>query len=121
MKRLLFAVAIFVAALGIPARACAQVGSSTDILTGKVVGPNGEPIAGARVEVLSLETQVSRFRTTNEKGQWTLLYPDGGGNYRVTVKAIGMAPSVQNVNRQADEDRLEVPTTSLSPTSQRLV
>lgn len=120
MKRLIIAVALFVAALGVPALARAQVGSSTDILTGKVVGPNGEPIAGARVEVLSLETQVSRFRTTNEKGTWTLLYPDGGGNYRVTVKAIGMAPNVQNVNRQADEDRLEVPLVTLSPTSQRL-
>jgi len=120
MKRLFFAVALFAAAFGVPAIARAQVGSSTDILTGKVVGPNGEPIAGARIEVLSLETQVSRFRTTNEKGQWTLLYPDGGGNYRVTVKAIGMAPYTTNVNRQADEDRLEVPLVSLSPTSQRL-
>jgi len=120
MKRLLLAVALFVAAFGVPALARAQVGSTTDILTGKVVGPNGEPIAGARIEVLSLETQVSRFRTTNEKGQWTLLYPDGGGNYRVTAKAIGMAPQVLTVNRQADEDRLEVPLMTLSPTSQRL-
>ncbi|HXD23411.1 MAG TPA: carboxypeptidase-like regulatory domain-containing protein, partial [Gemmatimonadaceae bacterium] len=120
MKRLFFAVALSAVAFGVPAIARAQVGSTTDILTGTVVGPNKEPIAGARVEVMSMETQVSRFRTTNEKGQWTLLYPDGGGQYRVTVKAIGMAPYVTNINRQADEDRLEVPTVSMSPTSQRL-
>lgn len=119
MKRLLIAVALFAVALGVPAMARAQVGSTTDIITGKVTGPNGEPIAGARVEVLSLETQVTRFRTTNEKGQYTLLYPDGGGNYRVTFKAIGMAPFVLNVNRQADEDRLEADA-KMSPTSQRL-
>jgi hypothetical protein len=118
-KRLLIAVALFVAALGVPAIARAQVGSTTDIITGKVTGPNGEPIAGARVEVLSLDTQVSRFRTTNEKGQYTLLYPDGGGAYRVTFKAIGMAPFVLNLNRQADEDRLEA-NAQMSPTSQRL-
>jgi hypothetical protein len=120
MKRLFLAVALCMTALGVPAVARAQVGSTTDILTGKVTGPNGEPMAGARVEVLSVETQVSRFRTTNEKGQWTLLYPDGGGSYRVTVKAIGMAPYTTNVNRQADEDRLEVPDIKMSPTSQRL-
>ncbi|HEY2849547.1 MAG TPA: carboxypeptidase regulatory-like domain-containing protein [Gemmatimonadaceae bacterium] len=120
MKRLFFAVALCITAFGVPATVRAQVGSTTDILTGTVVGPNKEPIAGARVEVMSVETQVSRFRTTNDKGQWTLLYPDGGGQYRVTVKAIGMAPYVTNINRQADEDRLEVPTISMSPTSQRL-
>jgi hypothetical protein len=119
MKRLFFAVAVIVAAFGVPALARAQVGSTTDIITGKVTGPNGEPIAGARVEVMSLETQVTRFRTTNEKGAYTLLYPDGGGNYRVTFKAIGMAPFVMNLNRQADEDRLEADA-KLSPTSQRL-
>lgn len=120
MKRLILAVALCVAAFGVPAIARAQVGSTTDILTGKVVGPAGEPIVGARIEVMSVETQVSRFRSTNDKGQWTLLYPDGGGAYRVTVKAIGMAPYVTNINRQADEDRLEVPLVKMSPTSQRL-
>ena len=119
MKRLLLAVAAVVMALGVPVLVHAQVGSTTDIITGKVTGPNGEPIAGARVEVMSLETQVTRFRTTNEKGQYTLLYPDGGGAYRVTFKAIGMAPFVLNLNRQADEDRLEADA-KMSPTSQRL-
>ena len=119
MKRLLLAVALCLMALGVPALARAQVGSTTDIITGKVTGPNDEPIAGARIEVMSLETQVTRFRTTNEKGQYTLLYPDGGGAYRVTFKAIGMAPFVLNLNRQADEDRLEA-NAKMSPTSQRL-
>src|ERR1035437_6540177 len=119
MKRLLLAVAAIVMALGVPALVRAQVGSSTDIITGKVTGPNGEPVAGARIEVMSLETQVTRFRTTNEKGQYTLLYPDGGGAYRVTFKAIGMAPFVMNLNSQADEDRLEA-NAKMSPTSQRL-
>ena len=90
MKRLLLAVALCLTAFGVPAIARAQVGSTTDIITGKVTGPNGEPIAGARIEVMSIETQVTRFRTTNEKGQYTLLYPDGGGSYRVTFK-IGRA------------------------------
>ena len=37
----------------------------------------------------------------------------------MTFKAIGMAPFVMNLNRQADEDRLEADA-KMSPTSQRL-
>src|SRR5450759_1923229 len=107
MKRTFLAVAIWIAALGAPVLASAQVGSTTEIITGKVTGPQGEPIAGARVEVMSIETQITRGRTTNEKGQYVLLFPDGGGQYRVTVKAIGFAQNVSTVLRQADEDRLE--------------
>ena len=96
-----------VTALSAPAAARAQVGSTTEIITGKITGPNGEPIAGARVDVMSVETQVTRGRTTNDKGQYTLLFADGGGQYRVTVKAIGFLPHVASLVRQADEDRLE--------------
>jgi hypothetical protein len=107
MKRTLLAVTLWIAALGAPVLASAQVGSTTEIITGKVTGPQGEPIAGARVEVMSIETQITRGRTTNEKGQYVLLFPDGGGQYRVTVKAIGFAQHVATLLRQADEDRLE--------------
>src|ERR1035437_10185575 len=117
MKRLLFAGAVVVAALGVPALVRAQVGSTADIITGKVTGPNGEPIAGARVEVMSIETQVTRFRTTNEKGQYTLLYPDGGGASRVPFKGIGLAPFPLTLTRQAEEDPLEA-AAKMSPTSQ---
>src|ERR1019366_6609367 len=108
MKRTLFAVTVWITALGAPVLAGAQVGSTTDIITGKVTGPQGEPIAGARVEVMSIETQITRGRTTNDKGQYVLLFPDGGGNYRVTVKAIGFSQHVSTLLRQAEEDRLEL-------------
>ena len=125
MKRILSA-ATFVAAVLIvlsvliaPAVALAQVGSTTDIITGKITGPTGQPIVGARVEVTSVELQTMRGRTTNDKGQYTLLFPDGGGQYRVVVKAIGMAPFATTISRQADEDRLVVDA-KLSPTAQSI-
>jgi len=37
--------------------AAAQVGSATDIITGKVTGPDGEPIADATVEAVTTENQ----------------------------------------------------------------
>jgi hypothetical protein len=89
-----------------PAAAGAQVGSSTDIITGTVRGADGQPLAGARVEATSIETGISRSKTTNEKGQYTILFPDGGGQYTITVRAVGFSPSITRLARIADEDRL---------------
>jgi hypothetical protein len=119
MKGIFVAAILGAAAITAPAGIRAQVGSTTEIITGKVTGPAGEPIAGARVEVMSVETEVTRGRTTNDKGQYTLLFPDGGGQYRVTVKAIGFAPHVASLVRQADEDRL-VHDVQLSRSTQTL-
>jgi len=84
----------------------AQVGTTTDILIGTVTGPDWQPLSGATVEAISLETQVSRHRTTDARGRFTIVFPDGGGQYQLVVRFIGMAPVRLNVARQADEDRL---------------
>jgi len=102
-----------------PEAAASQVGSTTDILTGTVTDGFGHPIEGADVEAMSLETEISRHAHTNDKGRYTIVFPDGGGQYRLTVRFIGMAPAVVSVARQADEDRL-VSDIQLSPTAQRL-
>jgi hypothetical protein len=82
------------------------VGSTTDILTGVVRNPAGAPIPGATVEAKSVETQVTRRTRTNSDGRYTILFPDGGGQYQLTVRFIGMAPATLNVAHVADEDRL---------------
>ena len=84
----------------------AQVGSTTDIITGKVTAPDGRPIENATVTAQSADTRVSRSRTTNKDGRYTILFPDGGGQYRLTVRAIGVAPLMVMLTRQGDEDRL---------------
>src|SRR2546421_4548400 len=53
---LLLALALPLAA----SRAAAQVGTTTDIITGTVIGPDSQPLAGALVQAVSLETQISR-------------------------------------------------------------
>jgi hypothetical protein len=107
MKRLLsycFA-AVFLASIA-PLEARAQVGSSTDIIMGQVVSPEGQPIAGARVEIISAETQIKRTKTTGADGRYTIVFPDGGGSYTVQVMAIGYSPTRTTITRQSDEDRL---------------
>ena len=108
-----------VTALALPGAAQAQVGSTTDIITGKITSPDGKPVVGARVDATSIETGVTRSRTTNDKGQYTILFPDGGGSYRVVVRYLGFAPATFTLARQADEDRL-VADVRLDPVATQL-
>ncbi len=97
---------VFLLAALIPDPAAAQVGATTDIITGKVTGPDSQPLAGAVVVATSVETRVSHQRTSDANGRFTIVFPDGGGRYELTARFIGMAAVQVNVARQADEDRI---------------
>jgi hypothetical protein len=84
----------------------AQVGATTDIITGTVTGPDSQPLAGAIVIATSLDTRVSHQRATDPRGRYTIVFPDGGGRYELTARFIGMAPVQISVARQGDEDRI---------------
>lgn len=86
--------------------AVAQGGSSADWIIGAVTDNTGQPVPGAVVEAFSIELQVTKRTTTNDKGKYSLFFNDGGGQYRVTVKAIGKTPAIFNVTRQQDDDRI---------------
>lgn len=106
MGRLRFLLTGAAAALLAASPLPAQVGGTTDIIMGQVVGPDSTPLAGARVEVTSQETGVTRRATTNDDGRYTVVFPDGGGTYALSIAHLGMAPVTRAVARQGDEDRL---------------
>src|SRR3989475_1202798 len=97
---------VALSALVAPLAGAAQVGTTTDIITGTVTGPDNQPLPGAVVQATSLETQVSRQRTTDARGRFTILFPDGGGQYQLVVRYLGLAAARVAIARQADEDRL---------------
>src|SRR3989449_205670 len=104
-RRLLGIVVLVAMAAAHPADA--RAGPPTDITPGPVPGPASQPLAGAVVTAASLETRVSRQRTTDARGRFTIVFPDGGGRYELTARYIGMAAVQVTVARQADEDRIE--------------
>ncbi len=107
MRKLFLVLAALLLGGGILSRpAQAQVGSTTDIVTGRVLGPDGKPIENVTVAVKSAESGITRTKRTDAAGRYTILFPDGGGQYRVEFRAIGFAPVSRNVARQGDEDRL---------------
>ena len=84
----------------------AQTGSSVDVITGTITDGAGKPVGGALIEAYSIESQVTKKTTANEKGRYTIFFNDGTGQYRVTVRQIGKQPFIQNVTRQNDDDRI---------------
>lgn len=94
----------------------AQLAGTTEIITGVVTNAEGQPVEGARVEVTSTESQVTRRFTTDARGRFTILFPDGGGQYQIVVRALGMAPYTAMLARQGEEDRI-VTTIQLSTTA----
>ncbi|MBK6308944.1 MAG: carboxypeptidase regulatory-like domain-containing protein [Gemmatimonadetes bacterium] len=85
--------ALLAFALLSPAIARAQMGASTDIITGTVIrAETNTPLEGAAVEVTSIESNVTRRARTNASGKFTVLFPDGGGQYRVITRSLGLAP-----------------------------
>jgi hypothetical protein len=77
-----------------------------DILTGRVTTADGRPVIGARVEIVSAETEISRSVLTDQNGRYMLQFPDGGGRYLVRITYIGLADIVQAVVRNAEEELL---------------
>ena len=84
----------------------AQLGTTTEIIAGRITGPDSLPIAGATVSVVAVATGVTRTTTSRNDGRYTLLFRDGGTQFRVTITAIGMRPTTFDLARRGDEDRL---------------
>jgi hypothetical protein len=59
-----------------------------------------------------------RTTKTDPRGRYTLLFPDGGGQYRLIVRSIGKTPLMRTVARQTDEDRLVANFTMGAPVAQ---
>jgi hypothetical protein len=103
MSRILLLV-LFVTMVPLVGSARAQSGSTTDILTGTVLGPSGEPIVNASVTAVSRESGLRRSTITNAQGRFTIIFPGGGGYYEVLAAHIGMRSELLAATRGVDED-----------------
>jgi hypothetical protein len=89
--------------LGLPALLSAQ---RSDLLTGVVRSQEGQPLINVTIEAVSLETDIMRTALTDQDGRFTILFPDGGGQYRLTARRIGIVPAETILIRYADEAQL---------------
>ena len=99
-----FALLALVVAVAFPARLRAQDGA--DIIRGRVIGPDDQPIVGVIVTATSVSGNVSRRARTGRDGRFTIAFPGGDGDYFVSYQAIGFGPRRFQVKRTADQDIL---------------
>ena len=102
--RRLFVLAAALAAsfVALPRSAQAQ----TDIIRGRVVGPDSLPIEGATITVTSIANNTNKSARTDKNGRFAVPFPGGDGDYWVNIAALGFAAKRFEVKRTADQDIL---------------
>ena len=102
VRRLLHLVAFAVATLSTRG----LVAQQTDIVRGKVIGPDSLPIPGVQVSVTSISGNVTRQSRSDKNGNFSVSFPNGDGDYMVSFGAMGFSAKRFEVKRTADQDVL---------------
>jgi len=100
-----FRVALCAAILGaaLATRAEAQ---QSDVIRGRVTGPDSLPLQNVVVTATSIAGNVNRTARTDKNGRYTITFPGADGDYMLSVAALGYAVKRFEVKRVADEDFL---------------
>ncbi|HUE95921.1 MAG TPA: carboxypeptidase regulatory-like domain-containing protein, partial [Longimicrobiaceae bacterium] len=97
---------LLVVLLALAATSGHAAAQGAEIITGRVIGATGELISGASVRATSVETEIERGTITNAQGRFTLVFPQGGGEYQLVVSFIGMETVTLPLARIGDEEVL---------------
>ena len=90
-------VLIFAATKG----ASAQV---TDVIRGRITGPDSLPLQGVSVRATSYQGGVSKATTTDKAGRYTIIFINGEGDYWIDVVKLGFAPRHFEIKKIGDEE-----------------
>src|SRR5690348_1930074 len=103
IRRLLLVVAaVFATVMVHPVSASAQ----TDVVRGRIIGPDSLPIERATVTVTSISGNVSRSTRTDKNGRYTVTFPGDDGDYFVNIAALGFGTRRFEVKRTGDQEIL---------------
>src|SRR4051812_37688506 len=94
--------ATVVLALSAFAPSGAQVGPKTDVIRGRVTGPDTMPVLGAQVVAVDTVAKAPKPTRTDAKGAFAITFENGNGTYMVAVNMLGFAPQRRVVSRLPD-------------------
>jgi hypothetical protein len=86
----------------------------TDIIRGRVIGPDSIPVASVLVAVTSLSGNITRQSRTDRNGNFSITFPNGDGDYMVSFSAMGFSAKRFELKRTADQEVL-LANATLSP------
>jgi hypothetical protein len=101
VRRLLYLAAFAAATLS-----ARDLAAQTDIIRGKVIGPDSVPVPGVQVSVTSISGNVTRSSRTDKNGNFSVSFPNGDGDYMVAFAAMGFSAKRFEVKRTADQEVL---------------
>lgn len=80
--------------------------AQSDIIRGRITGPDSLPIERATITVTSLNGNITRNARTDKNGRFTITFPGDEGDYMVSVAALGFTGKRFEIKRTADQDIL---------------
>ncbi len=75
----------------------------TDIIRGRVTGPDSLPIAGARITATSYQGNVAKSAESDKAGRFQLIFVNGEGDYWIDVAKLGFARRRFEIKKVGDE------------------
>jgi hypothetical protein len=93
--------------------------AQTDVIRGRIIGPDSVPVERATITVTSLTGNVTRTARTDKNGRYTVTFPGDEGDYFVNVAAFGFAGRRFEIKRTGDQEIL-VADAKLQRSAERL-
>ena len=86
-----------------PSQVVAAQDAGTDVIRGRVTGPDSLGIENVTVTATSMASQSARTTRTDRTGRYTILFPGGGGDYLMSFAQLGFQPLRFEIKREGDE------------------
>jgi hypothetical protein len=78
--------------------------STSDIIRGRVTGPDSQPLPNVRVTATSYSGSVTKTARSDRRGQFTIIFMNGEGDYWLEFAALGFAPKRFEIKKVGDEE-----------------
>src|SRR6185295_8994737 len=88
------------ALIAIASTAAAQ----TDVIRGRVTGPDSLPVEGVNVRATSYQGSVAKTARTDASGRFTIIFINGEGDYWLDFMKLGLAPKRFEIKKVGDEE-----------------
>ena len=95
--------ALLAAFAGALLAAPASAQQSTDIIRGRVIGPDTLPINGARITATSYQGNITKTAQTDRNGRFQIIFVNGEGDYWIEVAKIGYNKRRFEIRKVGDE------------------